>query len=158
GRGFAYLVRRWWTGAPKKEHVAYLTSIADLAAKLRASGMNIDDVRQLETILRSPAIASSEAAGEVVQPLVDKSDPAEFQSNPALKARAAASYSVAEARLDQALMDLQLLISDGEWEIVEKAQKYWQGYRRALEDSALRQYQGGTHAPLAMTLAGLAET
>jgi uncharacterized protein YecT (DUF1311 family) len=75
-----------------------------------------------------------------------------------MKARAGTAYGVAEAQLDQALMDLRLLIGEHEWEHVEKAQEHWCAYRGALEDAALREYEGGTHASLAMTMVELAET
>jgi uncharacterized protein YecT (DUF1311 family) len=76
----------------------------------------------------------------------------------AMKMRTGAAYGVAEAKLDQALMDLRLLIGEHEWEHVEKAQENWNRYRSCLEDAALREYEGGTHATLAMALVGLAET
>jgi uncharacterized protein YecT (DUF1311 family) len=65
---------------------------------------------------------------------------------------------MAEAQLKQALMDLRLLLSDREYEALEAAQERWREYRRALEDCALREFEGGTHARLAMVMSGLSET
>ena len=44
------------------------------------------------------------------------------------------------------------------WEHIEKAQEHWRAYRSSLEDAALREFEGGTHAILAVTMVGLAET
>jgi hypothetical protein len=95
----------------------------------------------------------------MVEELADEAgEPEVFHSNLAMKARTGAAYSVAEAKLDQALMDLHLLVGDKEWACTERAQEHWRAYRSALEDSALCEYEGGTHATLAMALVGLAET
>ena len=55
-------------------------------------------------------------------------------------------------------MDMRLLLSDNEYEALEAAQERWSGYRRALEDCALREFEGGTNATLALMMAGLSET
>ena len=93
GRGLTFVLRRWWTGAPRQEQAAYLNSVADLAAKLRANGMTLNDVHQLESIMRSPAVASSTAASGVVEALADDAEgPSVFRSNVAMKARTGAAY------------------------------------------------------------------
>lgn len=159
GRGLTFVAKRWWTGAPKQERATYLSSVADLAAKLRGSGMTLEDVHKFEALMQSEAVANSSAAGGVVANLVqDPVDSSPLQSNVALKARTSAAYDVAKAQLEQALMDLRLMISEREYEAVEVAQERWQEYRRALEDCALREYEGGTHATLALLLSGLGET
>lgn len=159
GRGLAFIVRRWWTGAPRQEQAAYLNSVADLAGKLRSNGMTIDDVHQFESIMRSPTLASSAAATEVVEGMaVDVSEPDAFHSNVAMKARTGAAYGVADAHLEQALMDLRLLLGESEAEALEAAQERWCEYRKALEVCARLEFEGGTHAPLAGMMAGLAET
>lgn len=100
-------------------------------------------------------ISSSEAASHVVEQLLDDAaEPAAFQSNMAMKMRAGAAYDVAGAKLERALMDLQLLASEDEWEGIGNAQNHWRAYRNALEDGALRQYDGGSHATLAAAFVG----
>lgn len=159
GRGIAFVLRRWWTKAPKKEDAIYLNSVADLAAKLRANGMTMEDVRGFEVMMRGSTAASSEAAKKVVEELVDRpSEPEAYHNNVAMKARTGAAYQVAEASLEQALLDLQLLMNEYENEALVSAQDRWREYRTALENCALREYEGGSHAPLAMILVGLAET
>lgn len=159
GRGLTFIVRRWWTGEPRHEHASYLNSVADLAGKLRASGMTIRDVHQFEAIMRNPAIAGSASANEMVEGLADDAHEAEaFQTNAAMKARTVAAYGVAEAQLEQALMDLRLLLGDREAKALETAQTHWKSYRRALEVCAALEFEGGSHAPLAAMVAGLGET
>lgn len=160
GRGVGFMLSRWWTGSKKHDRAAYLNSVADLAAKMRANGMTIEEVSQLEEVMQNPSVAASQAASGVVEQLASgpEDEPTAFMSNYAMKARTGAAYGVAEAHLDQALMDLRLLIGEHEWEHIEKAQGHWRAYRRSLEDAALREYEGGTHATLAMSLVGLAET
>ena len=161
GRGAGFVLKRWWTGSPKQERATYLNTVADLGAKLRAHGMTMAEVQKLEEVVQNPSIQSSSAANQVVEQLsadADEAEPEAFQSNMAMKMRTGAAYEVAEAKLNQALMDLRLLVGELEWECVEKAQQYWQGYRRALEDWALREWDGGTGATLAMALIGMAET
>lgn len=161
GRGLGFVLTRWWTGSKKLDQAAYLNTVADFAAKMRANGMTIDDVRHFEEVMQNPSVAASRGVNNVVALIAtedEETEPSAFQSNPAMKARAGSAYDVAEAQLNQALIDLRLLIDEHEWEHIEAAQQHWRSYRSALEDAALREYEGGTHATLAMTMVGLAET
>jgi uncharacterized protein YecT (DUF1311 family) len=159
GKGGTFLLTRWWTGSPKQERATYLNSVVDLGAKLRAHGMTLEEVRKLEEVVQNPSVQDSKAASQVTEDILgDSSEPEAFQSNMAMKMRAGAAYEVAEAKLEQALMDFRLLIDEHEWEHIEKAQEHWRAYRACLEDAALREYAGGTHATLAMSLVGMAET
>jgi len=159
GRGFAFVLKRRMTGAPKHEQAAYFNSVADLAGKLRAHGMTIEDVQDLEALMRNPAIAASPAANEAVEAMVEDADePQAFQSNAAMRARASAAFEVAEAKLMQALMDLRLLIDIEENVALNAVQSAWAEYRKELTLFASLEFGSGTHAPLAGTLARLAET
>lgn len=121
--------------------------------------MTMDDVRTLEHIVQNPTIVSSDAASDLVQQLADEpGEPDAFTSNDAMKVRTAAAFNVAEAKLDQAVADLQLLVSKSERMAIAEAQEHWRKYRAALESTALCRYDGGSHAVLAMILLGLAET
>jgi len=101
----------------------------------------------------------SSTAKQVVEEIAEEAnEPEAFHSNVAMKRRTGAAYEVAEAKLQQVLLDLQLLLGERENEALETAQQHWCEYRRALENSALREYEGGTHAPLAMLFVGLTET
>ena len=155
--GLGFLLKRKLTGTPKSERAAYLNNVTDLAAKLRASGMTINDVHAFEAVLRNPAIASSEAASNVIDEGGVSDEPDAFHSNFAMKSRARAAYDVAEAQLGEALMDLRLL-SGGNDEALDEVQERWLAYRTALENREMAKYHGGTHATLALALAGLAET
>jgi uncharacterized protein YecT (DUF1311 family) len=158
-KGVGFLLARWWTGAPKQERAHYMNTVADLAGKLRAHGMTIEEVRKLEELVQNPSIKSSQAATRAVEQLAnDVTEPKAFQSNYAMKMRTGAAYGVAEAKLNQALQDLKLLVSDGEWEYVERAQQHWAAYRETLVEGARRKYEGGTHAGLAAGLTAVAET
>ena len=75
-----------------------------------------------------------------------------------MKARTGAAYGVADAHLEQALMDLRLLLSESEEEAWQAAQDRWREYRTALEVCAALEFEGGTHASLAQMMAGLSET
>lgn len=154
--GFGFLAKRKLSGAPKTERAAYLNTVTDLVAKLRANGMTLEEVHAFEAVLRSPAVAYSDAAIKIIDQ-TDGHEPAAFHSNFALKSRASAAYDVAEAQLFQALTDLRLL-NGGEDDLLDEVQTRWLAYRTALEDRELARYPGGTHATLALTLAGLAET
>jgi uncharacterized protein YecT (DUF1311 family) len=159
GHGFSFVLTRWWTGSPKLDHASYLSTVADLGVKLRANGMTIEDVRQLEAIMRDPSISSSVSAQKVVEEIVESPiEPDVFSSNFAMKARTGAAYSVSEAKLQQVILDLQLILEKSESEALELAQNHWREYRSALENCARLEYEGGTHAPLAGLFAGLTET
>ena len=155
--GLGFLLKRKLTGTPKSERAAYLNTVTDLAAKLRASGMTIEEVHAFEAVLRNPAVASSEAASGVIDTVDLHDGPRAFDTNFAMKARARAAYDVAEAQLNQALTDLRLL-SGGDDPKLDEVQDRWTAYRTALENRELAKYQGGSHATLALALAGLAET
>uniref|UniRef100_UPI002608DA8C lysozyme inhibitor LprI family protein n=1 Tax=uncultured Sphingomonas sp. TaxID=158754 RepID=UPI002608DA8C len=99
------------------------------------------------------------AATEVVDALSHEAAELEaFHSNYAMKARTGAAYGVADAHLEQALMDLRLLLSESEEEAWQAAQDRWREYRTALEVCAALEFEGGTHASLAQMMAGLSET
>lgn len=155
--GLGYLLKRRLAGTPKSERAAYLNNVTDLAAKLRASGMTIDDVHAFEAVLRNPAVASSEAATGVIDATDLDNGPSAFDTNFAMKTRARAAFDVAEARLSQALTDLRLL-SGGDDPKLDEVQDCWLAYRTAVENREMVKYQGGSHATLALALAGLAET
>lgn len=161
GRGFSFLIKRWWMGSARQDQATYLNLIADFGVKMRAHGMTIEEVRKLESMMQNPSVASSDAATNVVEQLsaeADNDEPEAFHSNMAMKMRTSAAYEVAEAKLNQALMDLRLLVSDNEWQCAESTQKHWKAYRTSLEDWALQEWNGGTGATLAMVLVGMAET
>lgn len=154
--GLGFLAKRKLSETPKTERAAYLNMVTDLVAKLRTNGMTINDVHAFEEVLRNPAVATSDAAIKVIDESYED-EPAAFHTNFAMKSRARAAYDVAEAQLAQALTDLRLLIG-GDDEHLDEVQKRWLAYREALEDRELARYSGGTHATLALALAGLAET
>lgn len=84
--------------------------------------MTLDEVRELEAIVRNPAVTSSIGASHVVEAMADDTtEPEGFQSNLAMKARTGAAYTVADARLEQALINLRLLIGAHEFEVLEVA-------------------------------------
>lgn len=155
--GLGFLMKRRLAGTPKSERAAYLNTVTDLAAKLRASGMTLEEVHAFEAALRNPAVVSSEAATSVIDTADLEDGPRAFDTNFAMKTRARAAYDVAEVKLSQALMDLRLL-SGGDDEKLDEVQQRWTDYRTALEDREMSKYQGGSHATLALALAGLAET
>lgn len=157
GKGIAFLLARWWTKSPKQEKASYLNTVADLAGKLRAQGMTIDEVRQFEEVLQSPSIKASQGATRAVEQLANK-EPDAFNSNYGMKTRTAAELGVAEAKLNQALQDLHLLVGEDEWALTEKAQALWAEYRDVLAEAARIEFDGGTHAGLAAVLTALAET
>lgn len=158
GGTVGFLLKRWLTNAPMQERATFLNTVADLGAKLRAHGMSIGEVRSLAAAIQNPSIMSSEAATQIVRDLANEPEPRAFESNYTLKMRAAAARNVAEAKLEQALSDLQLLMGHHEWDAVVKAQQHWNAYRGWLQHCAVREFEGGTHAGLASGLVSLAET
>jgi len=155
GRGLSFILTRWWTSSAKHERAVYLNAVAEFGSKLRSSGMTITDVTQLEEIMGNPTIGSSEAA---VNAVVGSDGGDAPETNYAMKMRVGAAYEVAVAQLNQALTDLRLRVRESEWEQIEKTQEKWEAYRTEVETCALLRYEGGTHAGLAVALAGLAET
>lgn len=154
-KGLAFMLQRKVTDAKAKEHVTYIRDVVDLSERLTTAGMTIEDARQFEALLRAPAANHGDAAKNAINALLE---PAAFESNFAMKARAGAAYELAEAKLRQVLLDLEILLGEGEGEVLLAAQEAWEAYRKSLEDRALRQFLGGSHATLAMTITGLTET
>jgi len=157
GRGVSFLLGRWTTGAGKREEVTYLTSVADLAGKLRTSGMTLTEIADFEKLFRTPALRASPASTSLLIG-TDQDEPDAFSNTVAMGARAAAASDVAEAQLQQALLDLTLLTHEAEREHLDAAYNTWVEYRGALKAAAGAEYAGGTFAPIAGTLAGMAET
>ena len=159
GRGVTFLLHRWWTAAPKREGAAYLHSVVDLAGKMQASGMTMEEVRQFEAIMQAPTIAGSPGANEVVDSMSSAdTEPAAFQTNVGMQTRTRAANDVADAALEQTVTDLHLIMGDRESELLDNAQDRWRAYREALVQCAYYKYEGGTHASLAAGLARLSET
>jgi hypothetical protein len=156
--GVGFLAKRWLSQTGKHETVAYLNSVMDLAGKLRAADLTIDDVRNLEAVLGSPKRSAKTCD---TNPPSDGQAPTleheAFQSTLAMRARAIAALGVADAKIGQAIMDLQLLMSDREFEVLKSAQKHWKLYRSELGNLGLLQYEGGTGAPLGLVVAELVE-
>lgn len=158
GGGIGFLLKRGLTGAPKRERADYLNSVADLAAKLRSNGMTLNEVNALEAVIKSPILASSTGAAPTLYDMAADDEPAVFHTTAAMRGRAGAEYEVAEAKLRQALMDLEIVLEADEWAALEASQLAWGNYREALEARALAEFGNGTGGPLAMMLAGIAET
>ncbi len=154
-KGLAFMLQRKVTDAKAKEHVTYIRDVVDLSERLTATGMTIEDAKQFEALLRAPAANHGEAARRAISDLLE---PASYQSNFAMKARAGAAYEVAEAKLKQVILDLEILLSPRENQGLEASQAAWTEYRKSLENRSLKQFEGWTHATLAMTLTGLTET
>lgn len=88
GRGRAFGLERRWTGSPRHEKATYFNIVADLGTKLRAHGMTMEDVRELESIVRDPSIASIKSPMRIVKEVVDETpEPDAFQLNVAMQAR-----------------------------------------------------------------------
>ena len=158
GRGLAFLIKRWFVGDKHRERLEYISQLADLKIKLRESGLNVEEVEEVAQLLKNPKSKASDKARAVVNEMKEdfqKFDP--FDSNVAMKGRAGASYEVANAQLEQALVDLRLVVGE-DWPFIERTHEAWLVYRKSLEEWAYQQFEGGTHAPLSMTMAGLSET
>lgn len=108
--------------------------------------------------MREPSTASSAGAKQVVDELTTTEEPEAFQNMMATRVRKSAAFDVAEAKLAQALLDLELLLEPHEQGALQAAQECWRAYRDALHQCALVEYDGGSMAPLAAVLAGLSET
>jgi len=159
GRGATFMLGRWVVGSPKTERASYFNTVADLAAKLRANGMSVEDLTALESAIRSPTIPTTSSSSGALEQLADDHEPRAFQSTAAMRGRAHAAYEVAEARLGQALMDLQILLDEGdELTSLQAAQTAWLEYRNALEARAMAEFGGGTGGPLAAIITGISET
>ena len=158
GGGAGFLLKRLMTNAPKRERADYLNTVADLGAKLRSHGMTIDDVNALEAVIKSPILASSGGATPALHEMAVDNEPAVFHTTAAMRGRAGAEYEVVEAKLAQTLMDLRILVDEQEEGALDAAHIAWLKYREALESRALAEFGNGTGGPLAMMLAGIAET
>ncbi len=75
-----------------------------------------------------------------------------------MKMRADAALDVANAKLDQAIVDLRFLLRSDEEAKLADTQVSWAAYRDASSSYARQQFDGGTHAPLTAALTAVAET
>lgn len=158
-RGLGVLAHRKITNAPRQENASYLNSVADLLGKMKDQGLTITDVQDLGSVLNTKTKANSPAAKEVVDAgrHDNPSHPA-YDNNLAMQGRTHAAYAVAEAQLEQVILDAALIMSEAERESLDETQAKWREYRSGLETCAYKEYEGGTHAPLASVFAGLTET
>ena len=157
-RGLGFVIKRRLTGAKKQDRAAYLNTVADVGAKMRQHGMTLEEIGELEALMQNPAVAASSGVTEVVEQAANDEEPSAFLTNYAMKVRTGTAYSVADAQLNQALEDLRLLMTDKEWECLEKVQEHWKAYRHSLAESGRLEFEGGTHAGLASIFVALSET
>lgn len=162
-RGATFLSKRWLTGAARQERASFYQSVTDIVAKMKASGAKPDEIAEVATLISNDMRGGGTMAIEVISgeeaPNVRECDehPA-FYSNYAMKMRAGARDTIATAQLEAALTDLRLLLREDEEEYLDKEQRTWLIYREAVINRAYQQYEGGTHAGLAASLAGISET
>jgi len=159
GAGIAFVARRWWVGSEKQEKVNYLTAVAEFGANLRRNGMTIEDVNDLERMMRDPSIRSSDRVRTLIMaPAIETASPIEGTTNYEMKRNAAAAYDRAKGALASELARLVALMSQNEAMAIQAAQASWEKYRDNLVELARLEYEGGSHAGLAAVLVAIAET
>jgi uncharacterized protein YecT (DUF1311 family) len=157
GRGLGFWLARRVTGAGRKEHVDYLTSVAGLMSKMRADGTSVEEVAAFGSALRSPALVQSREVASIVE-IRHCAEIDRFSSSYAMRTRASAQLDLANAKLMQIQVDQRLVLEEVEEEPVAEMHKTWTEYRRALMEAAASEYSGGTIGSIVAALVGIAET
>jgi uncharacterized protein YecT (DUF1311 family) len=161
GGAVGFLVKRWLTQSSTHERTALLSSLADLRAKMRTEGVSLDQIIELENMVRGKVNVSKETAEAVTgQSEVDDDAnlPPGYWTTAAMRGRAHARFAVVDAQLDEAFTELATLVSHEETEPLSKSHTAWQTYRDQQIDYAYARYPGGTSGPLYGTLHGIEVT
>ena len=156
-----YFVKRLVSQSTTHERTALLNSLADLRSKMKNEGVGLEQLANLEKMVRGKLAVSAETAEAVSgQQAVaeDENLPSAYWTTASMRGRANARFAVVDAQVDEALIELATLVSDEEAEELRKSHVPWKVYRKRQINYASNRFQGGTFAPLYGTLHGIEVT
>lgn len=168
GRESLFLVRRYLSGASRKDHLEYLAGTATLVKTLKDAGVSMDELNSIAATIKRPSIRNN------LLPALNSGRPSQDEggtvtleaeqrygydgNNYEMKSQAGFDYQSAEVRLSITVRQLSERLCQDELEAFSRAQAAWTIYRDALAEASRAEYSGGTHAALAATLTAIAET
>lgn len=158
-----YFANRVLTRAGAQERASHLSILADLKAKMAASGLSVQDIQEFESQLKRGDNATASAVISAVSPNEETPTPEtqlplHYWTTVAMNARASARLRSLDAQLDEVLTDLGTLLSDRETEALERAQRAWKAFRQRDMTFVAAEYYGGSIAPLVAISHGTAMT
>ena len=146
--GAGFLLRRIITGAGRKERIDSFAGVTDIVAKLRQHGLTPAEVQEMAVFIagkqRGRPTGEAPSGQMQVKSADDEDDkPQSYWTQGAMNGRAWASAHVADAQLQQALLELEHYAEDGELAQVQAA---WEAYRDKQVSFAGNQFAGGSMA------------
>ncbi len=136
-----FLAKRLFTRARVRESTDLYLNIANLMGRLQELGLSMEDVRDMEGLLRSKV----RQADSATRP----EEPEKFRETQAdMNHRAVAMLELADANISAAIAELRPMLSEEEKDAFTDAQHLWVAFRdKAAEFEAL-QFEGGSMQPL----------
>jgi len=159
-----FLARRWITGAGRREKIDSFAGVADIVATMKQHAMTKDEVQDMAIFLATKQrdLPNSPRETESSERPDDMLLGGEFPSHLtqlAMNQRAGAAAIVADAQLDQALLELEHF-ADAEG--LASVQRAWKAFRKRQVQFAGDQFDGSmvpsirSHEYEALTLERLA--
>ena len=135
-----FLVRRHLTKASRHEQAALYSALTDLRAKMTSANVSFADLDAFEAQIRSKVREAD------MQLASESAEPDRYWTQSEMNLRAYAEYEVENAKLRQAIAELEGLV--GENAHFREAQEAWETYRDREAEFAAGVYEGGSIQPL----------
>lgn len=147
--GAGFLLKRVMTGAKIQEQVTLFAGLTDISAKMKEHGLSPDDVNALTAFVsskrRAEKLQKEPEAVAAIAVDAEGDEPDGYWTQFAMNQRAAAALRTADARLEEALLELEHFAGSDE---LTRVQDAWERFRDEQADFAASQYAGGSIAPL----------
>ena len=143
--GVGWLIKRLITGERRREAASELTAVVDLLHKLKTSGMTMEEAKRLAAQFGRGDAPSPISQQDVIDAKDDVDElPNQYGTTMAMKMRLGAQLDSVSAQLEQALVDLELLLDEDEGKLLGKSQSNWAAYARSEAKLFSSTMSGGT--------------
>lgn len=145
-----YFGKRWVEDTGGREKVALYATVADLAAKMKASGVSVAEVDTLRTyLLGKRRTVADDAVVALAAPPTGGLDaePTEFWTQTAMNERADEAYQAAKAELAAVVGELQTECGPAAARELAATQSAWEEFRDRHAEWAASEYEGGSIQP-----------
>lgn len=143
--GVGWFVRRLVTGERRREATSELTAMVDLIHKLKSSGLTMEEAKRMAAQFGTRDTSAWKSPPNKIKVKNDIDVlPDQYGTTMAVKMRLGAELDSVNARLKQALVDLELLLDDDERELLANSQSNWTTFAESEAKLFSSNMSGGT--------------
>lgn len=163
GLFFKHLLERKLEGKPDAEHIAQLSQLADLKAKLDKDGTTLDELKSFRTkalgMSASIALTTAHQYTQAASQLVDDAESAEHDADWERNLTQTDMNLLSSEKAAQADDELAAVVNnkireldDEERILLQQSQSTWESFRELETKRESRHWQGGSIRPLMLNL------